>query len=67
MAGLPEVGIKQLEFRSTYIIVIYHWIYILVYTLFFADLYYDMLIHVFIEHHPFNVIGQCDAFNIYLG
>ena len=26
-----------------------------------------MLIHVFIRHYPFNVIGLCDAFNIYLG
>ena len=26
-----------------------------------------MLIHVFIGHHLFNVIGLCDAFNIYLG
>ena len=26
-----------------------------------------MLINVFIGHHPFNVIGLCDAFNIYLG
>ena len=42
----------------------YHWLYILVYNLFFANLYYDMLIRVFIGHHPFNVIGLCDVFNI---
>ena len=25
------------------------------------------LIHVFIEHHPFNVISLCDALIIHLG